>query len=121
MAEIKRAKHKPTENLDAYDHYHRGIAAFYAYTRAENTEAVKHFTRAFELDPTYAAAFGMVARCYAQRSGFGWITDRDREGADALRLAVNPNLGLAWIMSGFSKALIGQPDMAIERTKQPCV
>ena len=157
LAEINRAKRKPTENLDAYDHYHRGMAAFYAYTRAENIEAVTHFTRAFELDPTYAAAFGMVARCYAQRSGFGWITDRDREGAEALRLArfatelgpddavalaaagfamitfgdvadgdavltqalaVNPNLGLAWIMGGFAKALIGQADLAVEHAQQ---
>lgn len=73
LAEINRTKRKPTQNLDAYDHYHRGMAAFYAYTRSENIEAVAHFTRAFDLDldPTYAAAFGMTARSYAQRSGFG--------------------------------------------------
>jgi hypothetical protein len=28
-AEIERAKHKPTESLDAYDHYLRGVASFY--------------------------------------------------------------------------------------------
>ena len=32
-AEIERAKHKPTESLDAYDHYLRGIASLHRVTR----------------------------------------------------------------------------------------
>jgi adenylate cyclase len=87
QAEIERAKRKPTESLDAYDHYLRGLAAVHQWTREGNNEALSHFKRAVELDPNYASAFGMAARCYSQRTGFAWVTDREQEAADAERLA----------------------------------
>jgi adenylate cyclase len=86
-AEIERAKRKPTESLDAYDYFLRGMAAFYRYTKVANEEALTLFSRAIELDPDFAAAYGMGARCYLQRKGFGWVVDRDREIAEAERLA----------------------------------
>jgi len=87
QAEIQRAKLKPTESLDAYDFYLRGMSAFHQFTAAGNKEALAFFTRAFELDPEFAAAYGMAARCYAQRKGFGWTTDPDGEGTEASGLA----------------------------------
>jgi tetratricopeptide (TPR) repeat protein len=45
------------------------------------------FIRATELDPGFAAAYGMGARCYSQRKSSGWTTDSGREIADAERLA----------------------------------
>jgi adenylate cyclase len=87
QAEIERAKRKPTESLDAYDHYLRGLAAVHQWTREGNREALAHFTRATELDPNFASAFGMAARCYAQRVGFAWVTDRAHEVAETRRLA----------------------------------
>jgi adenylate cyclase len=78
QAEIERAKRKPTESLDAYDHYLRGLAAVHQWTKEGNREALAHFTRATELDPNFASAFGMAARCYAQRVGFAWVTDRSQ-------------------------------------------
>ena len=35
------------------------------------------FSRAIELDPDFASAYGMAARCYLQRKGFGWVADRE--------------------------------------------
>jgi TolB-like protein len=87
LAEIERAKRKPTESLDAYDHYLRGLAGVHRWTREGNIEALSHFKQATELDPNYASAFGMAARCYSQRTGFGWVTDRKQEMTDAERLA----------------------------------
>jgi TolB-like protein len=87
QAEMERAKRKPTESLDAYDHYLRGLAAVHQWTKESNREALSHFNRATELDPNFASAFGMAARCYAQRVGFAWVTDRSQEVADTLRLA----------------------------------
>ncbi len=87
QAEIERAKRKPTESLDAYDHYLRGMAAFHRFERTANSEALESFSRAFELDPDFGAALGMAARCYAQRKGFGWLTDPEAEAAEARRLA----------------------------------
>jgi tetratricopeptide (TPR) repeat protein len=87
QAEIERAKRKPTESLDAYDYFLRGMAAFHQYTKPDNEEALALFYRAIELDPQFASPLGMAARCYAQRKGFGWMTDRARETAEAERLA----------------------------------
>ncbi len=87
LAEIDRSARKPTESLVAYDHYLRGMAAFHAFTGPANDAALAHFTRACKLDPGYAAAYGMAARCYVQRTGFGWTIDRAAEISEALRLA----------------------------------
>jgi tetratricopeptide (TPR) repeat protein len=86
-AEINRTRHKPTESLDAYDNYLRGMAEFHQFTQDANKRAVELFTLAYQLDPEYAAAFGMAARTYGQRKGFGWITDHAIEKGEALRLA----------------------------------
>jgi TolB-like protein len=85
--EIERARRKPTESLDAYDHYLRGMAGFHEFSQAANAGALAHFLRATELDPAYAAAYGMAARCYGQRKGFGWLADEAAEGAEAKGLA----------------------------------
>lgn len=87
QAEVERAKRKPTESLDAYDHFLRGMAAFHRFERTANRQALESFSRAFELDPDFGAAYGMAARCYAQRKGFGWLDDPEAESADARRLA----------------------------------
>jgi TolB-like protein len=86
-AEIERAKRKPTDSLDAYDYFLRGIARVQRWTREANDEALRMFYRAIELDPNFATAYGMAARCYAQRKTNGWFTDRAREVAEATRLA----------------------------------
>jgi len=87
LAEIERAKRKPTESLDAYDYYLRGMSAFHRFSRADNAEALVLFTKSIQLDPDYAAAYGMAARCYMQRKGFGWVGDRAAEIDEARRLA----------------------------------
>ncbi len=87
LAEIERSKRKPTEDLDAYDYYLRGMAAFHRFNRESNREALTMFTRAFEKDPDFAAAYGMAARTYAQRAGFGWIGDFAQESEAAKDLA----------------------------------
>jgi TolB-like protein/class 3 adenylate cyclase len=154
QAEIERATRKPTQNLDAYDYYLRGMAVFHQFSRPSNTEALALFSRAIELDPKYASAYGMAARCYLQRKGFGWVQDSESEVAEAERLArraaelgkddavalcaagftlivvvgdlrdgpayidrslvLNPNLGWAWHVSALTKALLGEPEAALE-------
>jgi tetratricopeptide (TPR) repeat protein len=67
QAEIERAKRKPTESLDAYDYYLRGMASFYQWTRESNQEALSLAYRAIELDPDFASAYAAAAICYLQR------------------------------------------------------
>jgi TolB-like protein len=88
-AEIERAKRKPTESLDAYDHYLRGLAAFdrTVTNRSVVDEALRFFMTAIERDPEFAAAHARAARCYATRKSNGWMRDPAEETAEATRLA----------------------------------
>jgi TolB-like protein/DNA-binding SARP family transcriptional activator len=88
-AEIERAKRKPTESLDAYDYYLRGLAAFDRTTtnRAVVDDALRLFMKAIELDPEFATAHARAARCYATRKSNGWMVDPAEEVAEATRLA----------------------------------
>ena len=87
QAEIERAKRKPTESLDAYDYYLRGLARTRHWSKEANSEALQMFYKAIELDPDFASAHGMAAWCHAQRKGFRWVTNRSQEIADTTRLA----------------------------------
>ena len=51
QAEIERAKHKPTESLDAYDYFLRGMASLYRWTREDVSEALQLFHRAIRARP----------------------------------------------------------------------
>ena len=87
QAEIERAKRKPTESLDAYDYYLRGMESFYQYTQESISEAMRLFSRARELDPGFAAAYSMSAYCYVMRQASNWMTDRARAVSETARLA----------------------------------
>ncbi len=87
-AEIERAKRKPTDSLDAYALYLRGLARFYQFTgRQANDEALRLFNSAIELDPDFAAAYGRAALCYAFAKGNGWISVTGNEIAKVAELA----------------------------------
>ncbi|TWT12647.1 winged helix-turn-helix domain-containing protein [Reyranella sp. CPCC 100927] len=86
-AEIERARRKPTENLDAYDYFLRGMAHLHRWTRADSDEALHHFRQAIVLDPNFAPAYGLAGRCYSQRKACGWEHDRQQETEEAERLA----------------------------------
>jgi TolB-like protein/DNA-binding SARP family transcriptional activator/Tfp pilus assembly protein PilF len=87
QAEIERVKRKATESLDAYDCYLRGMAGVHRWEREANAEALRMFYRAIELDPDFAAAYGMAARCYSQRKASAWVENRRGEIAETNRLA----------------------------------
>src|ERR1700756_1650877 len=110
-AEINRAKRKPTENLDAYDYYLRGLASARWWTKDANSEALQLFCKAIELDPRLACAFGMAAWCYVQRKARGWMIERVAESAEATRLARKAvHLGggdpVALCMGGYALAFV---------------
>ncbi|MCA1407224.1 winged helix-turn-helix domain-containing protein [Ensifer sp. IC3342] len=86
-AEIERAKRKPTESLDAYDYYLRGMAKLHSGTREAIEAALPLFYRAIELDPEFASAYGMTAWCHFWRKVNGWMTDRAGEISEGARLA----------------------------------
>jgi TolB-like protein len=87
QSEIERAQRKPTESLDAYDYYLRGLANVHRWTDGAISEALRLFYRAIELDPDFASAYGMAAWCYARRRANGWMKDPEQELADTERIA----------------------------------
>jgi adenylate cyclase len=87
-AEIERAKRKPTESLDAYTLYLRGLARLYKFAnRQANDEALHLFNSAIELDADFASAYGRAASCYVYAKASGWISGAANESAAASRLA----------------------------------
>jgi TolB-like protein/tetratricopeptide (TPR) repeat protein len=109
--EIKRARRKPIENLDAYDYYLRGLARGHRWTRDANLEALQLYCKAIELDPGFACAYGMAAWCYVQRKARGWMIEHVHETAEASRLARKAvHLGaddpVALCMGGYALAFV---------------
>ena len=87
QAEIERSKRKPTEKLDAYDYYLRGLAVVEGATKDENEEALRLFYKAIEIDANFALAHAMVARCFTLRKANGWMTDVAKESAETAKQA----------------------------------
>jgi adenylate cyclase len=84
QAEIDRVRSKPTTLLDAYDLYLKGVALV-RYDRRFD-EAYDVFTKAFVLDPNYAAAYAMAAQCLLFQQNHGVSLSLDAH-AEAIRLA----------------------------------
>ncbi len=86
-AEIERTHRKPTEMLDAYDYYLRGLAMVSQYSKTTNKKAFQFFANAIDLDPEYASAYAMATRCISLRAQNGWLTNPGEEISEGLRLA----------------------------------
>lgn len=86
-AEMTRAQRKPTESLDAYECYLRGMAQFHKGTREAIDEALPLLYRSIDLDADFASAYGLAAWCHFWRKLNGWMADRAQEMAEGARLA----------------------------------
>jgi len=87
LAEIERAKRKPTANLTAYDCYLRGLANVHRGSEASIQEALPLFQKAIGLDPDFAAAYAMAAWCHFWRKVNGWMSDHRSDVAEGTELA----------------------------------
>jgi TolB-like protein/class 3 adenylate cyclase len=112
QAEIERAKHKPTESLDAYDYFLRGTASLHKGSKEAVSEALGLFNRAIEIDPDFATAYGMAAWCYMIRKTNGWMGDFVQEVTEATRLArrateLGKDDAVALCWGGYALAYVG--------------
>lgn len=110
-AEIERAKRKPTGSLDAYDYYLHGLASVYQDTKEASDEALRLFGKAVELDPNFAAAYGMAALCYVSRQWKQWMAEPQKEVDEAARLvnraaALGRDDAMALSAAGMAAALV---------------
>jgi tetratricopeptide (TPR) repeat protein len=87
QAEIERTKRKPTDSLDAYDFYLRGLATVNQVSREATDTALRMFATAAERDPDFTLAYAHAAWCYTSRKTNGWMENPAQEIAEAERLA----------------------------------
>ena len=100
-AEIARAEHKPTANLDAYDLYLRAWALYGSMNRSTIRNAIELLKAAIALDPTYAQAKALAAICHGDLVQQRWDDPGDfaashRLAKEALAVARDDPIALAF-------------------------
>ena len=86
LAEIERARSKPTANLRAYDLCLRALPNLMTVsTKAANDEALGYLHCAIQMDPSYSLAKAMCAFAYVLRKAQRWATAADIQ--EGLKLA----------------------------------
>jgi DNA-binding SARP family transcriptional activator/TolB-like protein/Flp pilus assembly protein TadD len=72
MVERNRAILKPPNSLDAWEAHHRGLWHMYRFNKADNERARHFFSKAVELDPTFARAYAGLSFAHFQNAFLGW-------------------------------------------------
>ena len=88
-SEQQRARRKPTENLDAWECYQRGLWHHFSYRYTR--EAIDYYHRAIELDPEFDLAYAGLAYTYAIHILIGASDDVEgdlRRGLEAANRAL---------------------------------
>ena len=78
---------KPSENLDAWEAYHRGCWHMYKFRPEHYEEAERYFLRSIELDPTSPRPFAGLSFVHWQRAFLEISKDRAGEVMRARELA----------------------------------
>jgi len=90
----------PTDNLDAYNEFLRGLYQESRFTTEAMWAAVNHYERAVQLDPEFGRAHGQLAVLLAMLNNYGHVTQgemfpRIRQHADlAVRYAPDEPVSL---------------------------
>jgi tetratricopeptide (TPR) repeat protein len=100
--EIERVKRKRPESLDAYDLVLRALPHMATYMVDGAAAAIPLLEKALELEPAYAGAHALLARCFHFRFSRGGLLEQDRSASirharaamlggtdDATTLAIN--------------------------------
>ena len=102
--ERERFRRAPTDNLEAYDLYLRGLAAYGRFTQDGNAQARQLFERAIALDPEYAVAYTYLGWTHWIDGNWDWSPRpqaEERALAAAQRaVALNDSLAGAHVLLG---------------------
>jgi TolB-like protein len=125
LAEASQAAKLPTEDLDAWSAYHRGLWHMYRFNKRDNGLAEHLFARALSLDPGFARAHAGLSFTNFQNAFLGFSPNHEeairktREHAaacmdlDPLDPFVNLTMGRAQWLSGDLEAALPWLDRSI--------
>jgi adenylate cyclase len=85
LAEVQRARAKPTDRLHAYDLFLRALPLHYTNNRERLAEAQRLLAHAIEIDPDYAVAKAFSALTTVIETNQGWTSPSGQEAG--IRLA----------------------------------
>jgi adenylate cyclase len=122
-AEIERARTKRPTTVNAWDHYLQAIAAYHRLTEEDIKAAVSLLEQAIDLEPDFADAYALLARCHAWIGQRGWVqpvrqayeTSR-RIAEKAVRVAPSSpeaNQALAYVL-----ILVGEAERAVTAARR---
>ena len=119
--EQQRARRKPTENLDAWECYQRGL--WYMFGYANTDQALLYFHRAIELDPEFGSAYAGVAYTYAIQILLGGSEDKGDDlergvGAADTALSIDQTDPFAHFAKGRISIFTGDHEKAIDEFKR---
>jgi TolB-like protein/class 3 adenylate cyclase len=119
--EQQRARRKPTENLDAWECYQRGL--WYMFGYANTDQALIFFHRAIELDPEFGSAYAGVAYTYAIQILLGASEDKGDDlkrgvGAADTALSIDQTDPFAHFAKGRISIFTGDHEKAVAEFKR---
>lgn len=79
MLEAAMAAALPTENLDSWSAYHRGLWHMYRFNAHDNEIASHMFHRAVTADPNFARAYAGLSFTHFQNAFVGYSKDEDTD------------------------------------------
>jgi adenylate cyclase len=122
-AELRRAMRKPTENIDAWSAFQRGLWHLHKFNPDDNARAQTLFQQAIDLDPTFAAAYCGLAWGHTQAATV--LQTRNlaeaQNSAEALArraIALDPAGAEGHSTLGFVLWLRGDSDGAVAEARQ---
>ena len=122
MVERNRAILKPPNSLDAWEAHHRGLWHMYRFNKTDNEHARQFFSRAVELDPTFARAYAGLSFAHFQNAFLGWKKpkleiDRAFDAAGKSLMVDDRDPAAHWAM-GRALWLRGGQDQAISELER---
>jgi len=110
-AELRSARRKRPENMNAYDLVLQAIDLLYHMNRSDFARAGELLRQAIRADDNYATAYAYAALWEVHNINQGWTTDIAADSNEALRRAAaavdrDPTDGFALAINGHAKAVL---------------
>lgn len=118
QAEVRHAKQKPAENLDAWDYVQRGRWHWWRAKKEDNSEARRFFEKALKVDSKYVPALAILASTHLMDVFFGWSQapmQSITKAKELAELALSLDQSDPWVycIMGLNYFALKEPDKAI--------